>query len=274
MATTPVVPAPKAISPIHGGEIGKIRSFLLDHERLLIVIIAAVVLWFSYGKYADIRANEADKALQEQKLVVAAQVQANQQLAAQVQKDEAQQAADKAALQALTDKVTAQNQQLAQANIALANTLAKQQKTDATLPPSELAQHWAQITPNMPAGGVTVSKDNAIAVTQAGAVATVVQLERVPFLTQELANETTQKQNDDQIIANQTKNIFDLGTTIGDLHKQIDGKDLLIADNTKQCTDEKNVMKAQFRKSKRRWFVIGYVAGFVSRQAIKSYLGF
>src|SRR5208282_90504 len=276
MATTPVTPTPtpKAISPIHGGEIGKIRSFLLDHERLIIIVIAVIALWFLYGKYADIRANEADKALQEQKLVVAAQVQANQQLAAQVQKDEAQQAADKAALQALTDKVTAQNQQLAQANIALANTLAKQQKTDATLPPSELAQHWAQITPNMPAGGVTVSKDNAIAVTQAGAVATVVQLERVPFLTQELANETTQKQNDDQIIANQTKNIFDLGTTIGDLHKQIDGKDLLIADNTKQCTDEKNVMKAQFRKSKRRWFVIGYVAGFVSRQAIKSYLGF
>jgi hypothetical protein len=99
-------------------------------------------------------------------------------------------------------------------------------------------------------------------------------LEKVPVLTTELANETAQKQNDDQIIVNQNKSIFDLGTTIGDLHNQVAGKDLLIADNTKQCTDEKNVMKAQFRKSKRRWFVIGYVAGFVSRQAIKSYLGF
>jgi len=62
--------------------------------------------------------------------------------------------------------------------------------------------------------------------------------------------------------------------TSGDLHNQVAGKDKLIVEDAKQCTDEKNVMKAQFRKSKRRWFVIGYVAGFVSRQAIKSYLGF
>src|SRR5271166_2084458 len=276
MATNPVTPnsvTPKAISPIHGGEIGKIRSFLLDHERLLIVVILAIVCWWGYGKYADIRANEADKALQAQKLVVAAQVQANQQLAAQVQKDEAQAAADKAALQALTDKVTAQNQQLAQANIALANTLAKQQKTDASLPVPDLVNRWAQLAPGTDFKDA-IGAGNNVTVTPSNALATVQQLEKVPVLTTELANETVQKQNDDQIIVNQNKSIFDLGTTIGDLHNQVAGKDKLIADNTKQCTDEKNVMKAQFRKSKRRWFVVGYVAGFVSRQAIKSYLGF
>jgi hypothetical protein len=249
-----------------------ISAYLKAHERLIIVIIAATVLWFGYGKYADIRANEADKALQEQKLVVAAQAQANQQLAAQVQKDEAQAAADKVALQALTDKVTAQNQQLVQANIALANTLAKQQKTDAALPVPDLVNRWAQLAPGTDFKGA-IGAGNNVTVTPSNALATVQQLEKVPVLAAELANETAQKQNDDQIIVNQNKSIFDLGTTIGDLHKQVDGKDKLIADNTKQCTDEKNVIKAQFRKSKRRWFYAGVVVGFVGRQIIKAETG-
>ncbi len=280
MATTPVSPVtpngvtpPKAISPIHGGEIGKIRSFLLDHEKLLIVVLVVILGWWGYGKYAQIRLDHDNAVLQQQKLITQAQVQANQQLAAQVQKDEAQAAADKAALQALTDKVQAQNQQLTNANIALATALSKQQKTDVGLPIPDLVNRWAQLAPGTNFANAVTPGGN-VEVTPSNALATVQTLEQVPVLKTQLANETTEKQNDDQIIVNQNKNIFDLGTTIGDLHKQVDGKDKLIVDNNKQCTDEKNQMKSEFRKSKRRWFVVGYVAGFVSRQAIKSYLGF
>src|SRR5271155_2468624 len=135
-----------ATSPTTGGEIGKIRSFLLDHERLLIVIVVAVAMWWGYGKYAQIRIDH-DNALLQQATVVA------QQQAAQSAALAQQVTADKAQLQALTDKLTQQNQQLTNANVALATALSRQQHTDATLPPTELAQRWAQITPAMPAGG-------------------------------------------------------------------------------------------------------------------------
>ena len=63
-----------------------------------------------------------DQAVLQQAQVVAdAQKQANAQLATQVAQDAAQ-------MKALTDKVEAQNAQLANANIALATALSKQQK--------------------------------------------------------------------------------------------------------------------------------------------------
>ena len=273
MATTPVVPAPKAISPIHGGEIGKIRSFLLDHEKLLIVIIVAITLWWGYGKYAQIRLDHDNAALQQQKLVVAAQVQQNAALAVQAQKDAVQAAADKAALQVVTDKVVAQNQQLTAANVALAAAVTKQQKVDAALPVPELVNRWAQLAPGTDFKGAIGAGDN-VTVIPSNALATVQALEQIKPLKDSLTNETQKFDNDETLITSQNKSIFDLGTSIGTLNAAVAGKDKLIVDNTKQCTDEKNVMKDEFRKSKRRWFVIGYVAGFVSRQAIKSYLGF
>jgi hypothetical protein len=245
-----------SISPKTGGELGRIRSFLLDHERLLLALVAAVVIYFGYVKITNI-IEEHDKAqLQQAQIVAAQQATQNAALAQQV-------SADKAQLQALTDKLTAQNQQLTNANVALATALSKQQHTDATLPPTELAQRWAQLTPNMPAGGVTVSPDNSMKVTQAGAVATVQELEKGPALTQELANVTTQKQNDDQLLASSNKNIFDLTAQVTGLNKQI-------VDNNAVCQDQIKVVKDEARKSKRRWFIIGYIAGFASKVLLSS----
>jgi hypothetical protein len=245
-----------ATAPVTGNTIGHIRAFLLDHERLLIVIIAAALIFAGYVKVTNIIAAHDAANLKQAQVVAQAQEAANAQLAQQVQ-------ADKAALQALTDKVTAQNQQLTNANIALATALSKQQKTDATLPPSDLAQRWAQITPNMPIGGVSVSPDNSMKVTQAGAVATVQQLEKVPVLTQQLDNMTVEKTNDDQVIAKQNTSIFDLNTQVGGLQKQI-------VDNDKVCQAAIKVEKDNARKGKRRWFIIGYIAGFASKAFLSS----
>lgn len=239
-------------APVTGSTPGLIRTWLLDHERLIIVAIVVVGLWFGYGKYVQMRIDHDAAALKQAQVVATQQAAQDAALAKQVQ-------ADKDQLQALTDKVTAQNQQLTAANVALATALSRQQHTDATLPPNELAQRWAQITPSMPAGGVTVTPDNAMKVTQAGAVATVQQLEQVPVLTQQLANETSQKNNDDLLLAGSNKNITDLSLQVVGLNKQI-------VDNQTVCTDSINLVKAQAAKSKRKWFVIGYVAGFLSRQ--------
>lgn len=238
-------------APVTGSAPGLIRTFLLDHERLIIIVIAAVALWWGYGKYAQIRLDHDNAVLKQAQIVADSQKAANAQLAQQVLEDKAQ-------LQALTDKVTAQNQQLVNANTALAQALSKQQKTDATLPPTDLATRWMQLVPNMPSGGVKVSSNGDFDVTPAGSVATTQQLERVPTLTQELANETTEKNNDDQLIAKQSQSIIDLNGQVTGLNKQI-------VDNNNVCQEQIKVVKDEARKSKRKWFVAGFVAGFLTR---------
>jgi hypothetical protein len=256
-----------AISPTTGGELGKIRSFLLDHEKLLITVIIAITLWWGYGKYAQIRLDHDNAALKQATLVSQQQATQNAALLAQAQQQALVVAADKAALQALTDKVTAQNAQLAQANATLASALAKQQHTDASLPVPALVDRWAQLAPGTNFTGAVTSGNN-VQVTPSNALATVQQLEKVPVLTTELANETTAKTNDDQIITSQSKNIFDLSGQVTTLNASLAGATKLDTDHQAQCVDEIKVVKAQAAKSKRRWFVIGYVAGFLSREFI------
>lgn len=240
-----------ATAPVTGNTIGHIRAFLLDHERLLIVLVAAVVIFLGYVKVTNIIAEHDKAQLQQAQIVADSQKAANAQLAVQV-------AADAAQLKELSDKLTAQNQQLANANTALASALVNRQKTDATLPPTELANRWMQLTPNMPPAAVVVGTDGTIKVTQAGAVATTQQLEQVPVLKQQLDNETTAKQNDDKIITQQTTNIFDLNGQVTGLNKQI-------VDNDKVCQAAIKVEKDNARKGKRKWFIIGYIAGFASK---------
>jgi hypothetical protein len=240
------------MATVTGSTPGLIRTFLLDHERLIIVLVLAVGLWFGVGKVQSIIADHDSVQLKAAQAVAAQQATQNAALAQQAQEDKAQ-------LQALTDKVTAQNAQLAQANATLAAALSKQQHTDATLPPSELVQRWAQITPTMPTGAVAVAPDNSIKVSQAGAVATVQQLEQVPVLQQQLTNETTLKANDDLLLVQQNKSLTDA-------FDQITGLNKTIVDNSAVCQDQIKVVKAQAAKSKRRWFIIGYVAGFLTRE--------
>ena len=250
MATTSPVAKATGSTP------GLIRTFLLDHERLLIVIILACAMVWGYGKYADIRANEANKTLQAQVLITNAAQAASTAQAAQA-------AADAVALKALNDKITAQNAQLAQANITLANALANQKKTDATLPLPQLAARWDALVPD---ANPVATPTGQVQVSAAGAVATVQALEEGPALKTELANETSKETNDQIIIGSQTKNIFDLNT-------QITGLKTLDTDHQAQCVDQIKVVKAEAKKSKLRWFKIGFVAGFVTRQVIKAETG-
>src|SRR5271163_1319762 len=240
-------------SPTTGSTPGLIRTFLLDHERLIIVAIVAVGLWFGYGKYAQIRLDHDNAVLAQAKVTADAQAKANQQLAQQV-------ADDKAALQALTDKLSAQNQQLVNANTALATALSRQQKTDASLPVPDLVNRWAQLAPGTNFTGA-IGSGNNVTVTPSNALATVQQLEKVPVLTTELANETTEKNNDDQLLTANAKSIFDL-------NNQVAGATKLDTDHQAQCVEQIKVVKDEARKSKRRWFIIGYVSGFLSRQFI------
>ena len=270
MSETVVV---KSVSPKTGGELGKIRSFLVDHERLIIIVIAAIVLWFGYGKYAEIRLQHDNAVLQQQKLINDAQVAKNQAMLEQQQKDDILRAKDEADRQAEAAKLQQQNAALVQANTALAAALTQRQKTDAGLSLPELAQRWAQLVPSVPQAGLSTTP-NGLAITPEGAHATVNELEKVPALTAELTNEQTKEANLQTMLTSSNESIGLLNKSITDRDGRIEGLNTLIVGNKKQCEDEKKVIKDAARKSKRRWFVIGFVSGFVSRQAIKSYLGF
>src|SRR5271156_3755836 len=256
-----------AIAPTTGSTPGIIRTFLLDHEKLIIAVIIAVVIWWGYGKYAQIRLDHDNAQLQQAQIVAQQQATANAALAAQAQQNAQQIAEDKAQLQALTDKLTAQNQQLVNANTALATALTKQQKTDASLPVPDLVNRWAQLAPGSNFSGA-IGSGNNVTVTPSNALATVQQLEKVPVLTTQLANETTEKTNDDSLITQQNKNISDLNNQVGTLNASVVGLNKQIVDNASTCADQIKVVKAEAAKSKRRWFVIGYIAGFLTRQFI------
>src|SRR5271157_4284105 len=249
-------------APVTGSTPGLIRTFLLDHERLIIVGIVAIGLWFGYGKYAQIRLDHDNAVLAQAKVTADAQAKANQQLAQQV-------ADDKAALQTLTDKLSAQNQQLVNANTALATALSRQQKTDASLPVPDLVNRWAQLAPGTNFTGA-IGSGNNVTVTPSNALATVQQLEKVPVLTQQLANETTEKANDDQLIAQQNKSIFDLNNQVGTLSSSVAGLNKQIVDNGAVCAEQIKVVKDEARKGKRKWFIIGYIAGFASHVFLAS----
>jgi hypothetical protein len=226
------------------------------HERLLLVAIGGAVLWFALGRIDTLIANHDKANLTQAQTTALIQAQKDQALATAAQQAAAQ-------YQALAERVQAQNAALEQANVTLATALAKQQKTDASLPPTELV---ARMNTLVPAAGATVTP-TGVALPSTGAVAITQQLERVPVLTSELDNEIAEVGQDQKLIdagVVETKALTD----------QVTGLKLQIVDDNKVCTDKIAVVKAEARKSKRRWFVAGVVVGFSVRQAIKTYLGF
>jgi hypothetical protein len=221
------------------------------HERLLLVVAGGLVLWFALGKIDTMIEHHDAAALHTAEVTANIQADWNAKQAQIV----AQQAAE---YKALADKVEAQNAALEAANVTLATALTKQQKTDAALPPTELVARWNTL---VPAAGSTVTP-TGVALPSTGAIATVQELERVPVLSSQIENDRTQIANDERLI----------GAGLSEkqsLYAQVDGLKLQIVDDTKVCKAQVAEVKAAARKSKLRWFTIGFITGFISRQIIK-----
>jgi len=244
MSTTPVTPS-----------LGLFRSFLKEHENLIIIIILALTFWVGLGKYNQGRLDHDKIVADQDKAALVAQVQKDQATSTLI----AQQAAE---MKALNDKVTAVNAQLEQTNVALATALIAQQKKDSTMTPTELTQRWNTL---LPLAYAKVTPDG-VTLPEGGAVATVEQLEKVPVLTAQLDAAHQEIQNDQQLVTESAKQVTTLNVEVVGL--QVESKDA-----AKVCSDQISLVKAQAAKSKRRWFIIGWISGFLSRQAIKSYAG-
>jgi hypothetical protein len=225
------------------------------HERLLLVAVAGLVLWFGIGRVDSLIAAHDNANLTQVKVVAQSQADKTAALAAQVEQQSAQ-------YQALATKLDAQNAALVAANTQLATALAQQQRTDAGLPPSELAQRWNTLVPS---ANVTVST-NGETLPTSGAIATVQSLEQVPVLQKQLGNTQDELKSAQQLLGlSQNEN-----TT---LNSEVSSLNVQLKDNQTVCNQQIAVIKAEGRRSKRRWFAIGFVSGFITRQWIKTSTG-
>ena len=225
-------------------------KFIKAHETILGLVLAAAVIWGVSGKIESVVAKH-DKSQETQAQIVAnAQQSKDAALAAQAQQQAEQ-------YKELSDKVAAQNAALEQANITLATALAKQQHTDATLPPSDLV---ARLNTLVPTASATVTP-SGIALPEAGAVSVVQQLELVPAQQQELANAQAETKNDLSLLTASNGQVATLNIKVSGLR-------LEITDDKTVCQEQIKVVKDAARK-RERWFAIfGTILGFAARGAL------
>lgn len=232
-------------------------AFVKHHEQLLIVTLAALLLWGITGRVQSIIAAHDQKVYDVDKTALqataeknAATAQANATLAAQYQQAVAQAAQANAAL--------------AQANVALTAALGKQKAVDAKLPPPQLAARIETVAA-LPPGSITAQPD-ALSITLPAAISVAQMLEEVPVLHQQLDNTAAQKVTTEKLLAAQT-------IRVTGLNDQISGLQLAAVQSDKVCNDRVKVEKDKATKSKRRWFGVGYAAGLATRGVITWLLG-
>ncbi len=235
-----------------------VSTFLKRHETLIIFVLGFLLFWFVSGRVENIIAAHDNNNLTTVKAELAAQVATDKKTQDLV----AQQAAD---MKALSAKMLAQDAALVQANKSLATALSQRQQTDATLPTKELAARIYTLS-NAPSASISFSDTGSISLERDGAVAVVQTMEQVPVLTEQLANETKVADNTNTLLSAANGQVATLNTLVA-------GKDLELKKADDTCKAEIKTVKDAARKSKRRWFIGGFIAGFASRQVIKTYLG-
>jgi hypothetical protein len=230
-------------------------KWLAGHEKLLLVAIVGLGLWFAIGKIDTVIAHHDQAQASAQAIVVAADVAKNAAISQQV-------AQDTATMKQMQAESDAKQAALQAQVIDLIAKLAAQQKTDASMTPSELTNRWNVLVPN--AGATPVAA--GVALPSAGALATVQQLEEIPVQAKEIDAANQRLAIEDGLLVQSQK-------TNADLESQVTGLKVTAVDTAKKCEDDKKVIIAQARKSKGKWFLFGFATGFGLRQYIKSSFG-
>lgn len=233
-------------------------SWLQRHERILIVTLLIVTTLFLGNRFlSNIAAKDklvADVAVQQ----LNAQKEQNTQLAAQVKQTSDQ-------YQALIITLTQQNAQLAAAQQQRTVVLQQQVKTDNTMSLPDLGTRWAKLASLAPTD-ITAST-SGITVSDMGARQTVVQLEQVPVLQQNLSDEQT-------VADNRLTELTKANDLIGGLKQQVVGLNVTVTEQDKTCKAEITSVKASARKGKFKAFLtgVGVGAGVVTALVIHTLL--
>ena len=225
-------------------------AWLKAHERLVMLALVLAVGSFGISKYFDV-----DAARKDARVVAAEQIVANDQ------KNSAAQALATAQMQsqytALVQALATQNASL-EASMAQRNTgLVAQQHKDSFATMAEAVGRWQALVPAANFEGAPVTDTNGIAVNLANARATIIELEKVPVLIQNLADETT-------LAGNYQAEVQKADLLVNDQKTQITGLKTQLTDQAKASTLQIAAIKADSRKKQMSWFKRGFLAGFIS----------
>jgi len=226
-------------------------KFIKAHETILGLVLAAAVIWGVSGRVENIIAAHDKSNQTTQAIIVNADVAKNVAVAQQAAID----AAKMQEMQAASDaKQTALNNQI----VAMATALIQQQKKDAVMTPTELTDRWNILVPTADAS-VT---NGQVTLPEAGAVATVQQLEVVPEQAKKIDALNQKYDLESGLLVESQK-------TNADLITQVTGLKTTLVDSAKKCEDDKKVIKDDARKRERWIGILGTILGFVGRSAIK-----
>ena len=228
----------------HG--IQQAESWFKVHERLIIIFMVLVFSFFVLDKSLGIvQSWEQHKATQAEKV-----------LDVQKAKNDADLASAKVLLATYQDQLATAAKEIASLTSAQASrdkVVVVQQKADAQLAPNDLALRWQGLVGD---SGV-IPGATGYEVSNTAAVDTVVNLEQVPVLKADLADEQSKT-------AALQKDVASANDLIGQGKVVVSGLQTQIVDQTKACTAQINVVKAQARGGKLKAFGIGYGLGLVT----------
>jgi uncharacterized coiled-coil protein SlyX len=242
-------------------QLGTISGFFRAHERLLIIGILAIVGFFGYEKYLNHEEKVATAQAAQSAQILAAQKDANTQLAAQAQASATATAAAIAQYQQMVTQLTAQNTALANQMAQRNQDLKNQQTKNATLDAAGMASRIAD-DEGFPSGAVTVEADTVV-LNNPSAHQILNDLDSVPVLKQNIIDLTATKTNEEKQISGLQDIVAKQTIQISDQAKQIDGLTKALADSEANTIKQVALQKAADRKSKISWFKAGVILGFI-----------
>lgn len=217
------------------------ESWLIQHERLIVIFLVLIFGGWLGNRWMNYSAEQAKSAL------------AVQQAASQA-------AAAQAALAAQTyqvsiDALAKQTAALDASQRARNAGLAKQQTATTTFPPDQVVTLWQGLLPGINKGNIVPTADGGYKVDAGPAIDTVNTLEEVPVLRANLSDETK--------LADTTQ------TALTSCSALVDKQKTEIAEDKKTCDAKTASLKADARKSKRTFFILGFISGLATRIFVK-----
>lgn len=235
-------------------------NFFEKHEKLIIVLVLLVAITVGFSHVTDWLDRRADKANNVAQAALLEQVEANKKLAAA-----AEEAVER--YKELADRLTAENKSLRTSQVQRQVVTQQQQATDRTLPPDQLAKRWVSLVPAISEVETVIPTENGYQVTTLAAVETVVLLETIPTLQQDL-------KDDEKIIANKDEQIAGLETVNLTAAEQLEGLKAEIVKQDTACKTQVDLVKADARKSKLRYLKIGTILGTIAGVVVRGMVGF
>ena len=229
------------------------QSWLQKHTVLITIVLSLSLGYFVSDKALSIVSVYENHKVQADTAVLNTQKTA-------VDADLAQAKAELTDYQAALAQSTQQNAALAAVIANRTQTVVVQQKADAALPPTQLATRWQGLVKD---NGVSASA-NGYTVTPNAAINTVDQLEEVPVLQQNLADETTKT-------GNLQTDINSANTVISQDKTVVIGLQTELTDQNNVCKSEVGSLQTELKKQKLvgiwakiKWFGAGFVSGFTT----------